>query len=366
MKKPIAVLSTFILLFIFPVLAEPRETRLSADVPPSFSWRDINGTDFTTPVKNQAPAPTCEAYALIASLETKLQYQVGERYNPDLSEAHLYFYAGGTVAAGYVNIVDAANYLMEHGVPDEGCFPDPHRPFDTPFESLPGWENRTVKISEWGWVEHDEEAMKRALIEHGPLMVCMYFWRDFYYYRGGVYRHRWGRIAGGHVMAIVGYDDSEQCWVIKNSWGTEWGEDGWVRIAYDDLAIAEWYGNGTGVMYIDGVHGNIMPDVPHIQIEKPALYRTYIFGKEYATLFRKLPFIQEGAPRIMGELDVGVNASNTAKVAFYVDGELAYTDFDAPYEWNLEATRGLHTLEVCAYDSNGEISKDVVDIFVFM
>ena len=38
-------------------------------------------------------------------------------------------------------------------------------------------------------------------------------------------RHRCGRIAGGHVMTIVGYDDSEQCWIVKNSAGVEWGID---------------------------------------------------------------------------------------------------------------------------------------------
>ena len=111
----------------------------TSDLPTYFSWKDINNTDYTTPIKNQAPAPTCESYALCASLETLMQYQTGELFNPDLSETHLYFYAGGTYESGYVNIVDAANYLIEHGVPDEGCYPDPKRPFDYPYESVEGW-----------------------------------------------------------------------------------------------------------------------------------------------------------------------------------------------------------------------------------
>ncbi|OYT58764.1 hypothetical protein B6U81_07270 [Thermoplasmatales archaeon ex4484_30] len=363
MKRVMAILAVFIFINIYPVITIS-DTQLN-DLPSYFSWRDIDGTDYTTPIKNQAPAPTCEAYALVASLETKMQYKIGKIYNPDLSEAHLFFYPGGSIKAGYVNIIDAANYLIKHGVPDEGCFPDPHRPYDFSFESLPGWENRTVKIKEWGWVEHSQDAIKRALIEHGPLMVCMYFWRDFYYYRGGVYHHRWGRLVGGHVVAIVGYDDSQGCWIIKNSWGTGWGEDGWLRIAYDSLRIAEWYGKGTGVMYIDGVYGNLMPDVPKVQIEKPEIYHTYIFGREFPTIIRKIPFIQEGAPRIFGPLTIKVNSSNTNKVEFYVDGELKYVDEKQPYEWLLHASPGLHTIETYAY--NGEnISKDIVDVFVFM
>ena len=365
MKKAITLLLVFMLANISPIVIERNSSASTNDLPSSFTWRDINGTDYTTPIKNQAPAPTCEAYGLVASLETKMQYQVGKIYNPDLSEAHLYFYPGGTVRAGYVNIIDAANYLVEHGVPDEGCFPDPHRPYDFPFESLQGWENRTVKITEWGWVNHTQDAIKKALIEHGPLAVCVRFYKDFYYYTGGVYKHRWGTIAGGHVMAIVGYDDDEQCWVIKNSWGTGWGEDGWLRISYDDLYIAEWYGDGTGVMYLGDVYGNLMPDVPKIQIEQPSIYHTYIFGHEFPTIFREVPGIQVGAPRIAGPIMVKVNASNTNKVEFYVDGELKYADEEQPYEWLFRSSPGLHTIETFAY--NGEsVSKDIVDVFVLI
>ena len=216
---------------LFPVNnARINET---TDLPSFFSWRNIDGIDYTTAIKNQNPAPTCEAYALCACLETLMQYQLGKIYYPDLSETHLYFYAGGTIQAGYVHLVKAVNYLKEYGVPDEGCFPDPHRAYDYPFESLPGWQNRTVKLMEWGWVENDEEEIKKALIEHGPLIVMVNVWKDFFYYKEGVYRHRWGLRVGGHMTNIVGYDDNEQCWLCKNSWGTSWGEEGWYKMVYD-------------------------------------------------------------------------------------------------------------------------------------
>jgi parallel beta-helix repeat protein len=66
------------------------------NLPSTFSWNNINGIDFTTSVKNQNPAPTCEAYALCASLETIAQYQIGHPFECDLSEAHLFFNSGGT------------------------------------------------------------------------------------------------------------------------------------------------------------------------------------------------------------------------------------------------------------------------------
>lgn len=365
MKKVVTIF--VLLLFLVPInilSAEKLDNVVEqCELPPYFSWQDINGTDYTTPIKDQSPAPTCEAYAMCASLETIMQYQMGEVYEPDLSETHLYFYAGGTYEAGYVNLIDAANYLIEYGVPDEGCYPDPHRAFDYPFESLPGWENRTVKITEWGWVDHDVEAIKEALIEYGPLIICYYVYNDFYYYLGGVYRHRWGERVGGHLVTIVGYDDSHKCWIVKNSWGTKWGRKGWFRLAYDADIFAEWYGEGTGIMYLDGIYGNLKPDVPKINVEKPTFYHTYIFNIGFTTIYRKLQ-IQVAAARIFGNLNVKVNAENTKSVKFYVDDVLHHIDNEAPFTWNMQASRGIHTLEIRASNDNNT-SLGIVDFYVF-
>ena len=365
MKKVTVLL--ILMLFFIPITSISAQSlnygEATIGLPSFFSWQDINGTDYTTPIKDQSPAPTCEAYALVASLETQMQYQMDELYNPDLSETHLYFYAGGTIEQGYVNLVDAANYLMEYGVPDEGCFPDPHRAFDYPFESVPGWENRTVKIQDWGWVDHDIDAIKTALIDHGPLVICIYFWTDFYYYQGGVYEHRWGKRAGGHVVTMVGYDDNHRCWIVKNSWGTKWGEDGWFRMSYDEDMFAEWYGEGTGVMYIDGVYGNLRPDVPKISIEKPVFAHTYLFGRGFSTILKKLP-LQIAAARIIGDIEVTVTAENTERVEFYVDEMLYHCDDEAPFTWDLETSSGLHTLEVRA-STDENISLGIVDFYLF-
>jgi len=334
-------------------------------LPSSFDYRNIAGVDYTTPIKNQAPAPTCEAYALVASLETIMQYQRKEIFNPDLSETHLYFSAGGTYEAGYVNLVYAANYVRDIGVPDEGCYPDPHRPYDYPFTSLEGWENRTVRINEWGWVDNSEEAIKTALIQHGPLIFCAHFWQDFHYYSGGVYRHQWGQMAGGHVMTIVGYDDSEQCWIVKNSAGTDWGIDGWLKMAYDaGMITGNWYSrfdeNCTGILYINGSSGNIKPDVPKVQIQHPEIFKTYINGIAFSSIFNNVHMFQKGAPRIIGDIEIQVISENTENVAFYIDDEKMFQDDSPPYTWLLEANPGLHTLKVVATNGHST-SIDLVD-----
>jgi hypothetical protein len=365
MKKTITIF--LIMLLLLPVACFHTVTIAStyeiSNVPSSFSWRNINGTDYTTPIKDQAPAPTCEAFAICAVLETKMQYQLKGVYNPDLSENHLYFNAGGTIAKGYVSIVDAAHYLMKYGVPDEGCYPDPHRPYDYTFKSLPGWENRTVKITEWGWVDHNITSIKQALIDHGPLIICISVWEDFNWYTKGVYYHRWGPRVGGHVVALVGYDDSQQCWIVKNSWGTKWGEDGWFRMAYDANLISEWYGPGTGIMYMDGLYGNLKPDAPKVHFETPIYYHTYFFGGEISTVLKNLP-LQKAAARIVGPLIIQVTVENANSIEFFIDDVSKYVDTDAPFSWNLEVTRGLHTLTVKATNDDNISSLDIQDIYV--
>jgi len=340
---------------------------ISDDLPPSFNWNSVNGTNYLSPVKNQMPAPTCETYALCCTLETMVRKQVGATYDCDLSEVHLFLYSGGTNQWG-VDLNEPAEYLVTHGVPDEGCFPDPHRPYDFPFESIQGWENRTVKISEWGWVDNKVQAIKQALITRGPLVICQMTRRDLDYYEGGIYMpNMLSPIQRGHVVAITGYDDVEQCFIVRNSAGESWGEQGYFRISYE--AFAEYYSfifpfyGGTGIFYINGVYGNLMPDAPKIYIETPALSTTYIQGISFPTIVTYLSPIQRGAPRIMGSLPVTVRTTDSDIVQFYLDGLLMYEDDTEPYEYTIETSPGLHTLEVVA-EKNMVLSKDTRDIYI--
>jgi len=135
-------------------------------------------------------------------------------------------------------------------------------------------------------------------------------------------------------------------------------------MAYDADIFAEWYGEGTGVMYIDGVYGNLKPDVPKVQIETPKFSHTYVFGRVFPTIFKKLP-IQTAAARVIGSLEVEVTAENTNSIEFYIDNVKQHTDDEAPFTWDIQATRGLHTLEVRAYNDHNT-SIDLVDFYVIL
>lgn len=83
----------------------------------------------------------------------------------------------------------------------------------------------------------DEAALMRAVAEHGPVAVAIDGeQRGLHFYRGGVYYDQGcSRSVPNHGVLVVGYGRDAQTgldyWLIKNSWGAQWGEQGYVRMA---------------------------------------------------------------------------------------------------------------------------------------
>jgi hypothetical protein len=115
-------------------------------------------------------------------------------------------------------------------------------------------------------------------------------------------------------------------------------------------------------MYIDGVYGNLKPDVPKVKFETPLYYHTYLFGRGIPTLFKKLP-IQKAAARILGPLPVQVTVENANSVEFFLDDVSQSVDTEAPFNWQLQTTRGIHTLKIKATNDHNNSSIDVLDIY---
>ena len=234
--------------FLLPLKQEKRTSSETLVLPSSFSWRDINGVDFTTPIRNQGSIPSCETFALVAAVETMVQYEVGYPFGCDLSEAHLFFYSGGNIGWGSYPENDT-RFLKEYGVPDEACWPYPHDKYQYPLNTTsPDWKNRTVKISNWSYLPDDPDAIKTALVTNGPVPSYFLVYEDFYFHKKGIYQHRWGKVKGAHYMAIVGYNDDPGYWIVKNSHGTKYQEEGWVKIKYGECGI------GKKTFYLTGVY----------------------------------------------------------------------------------------------------------------
>jgi uncharacterized repeat protein (TIGR02543 family) len=91
----------------------------------------------------------------------------------------------------------------------------------------------------WGNYSAAIQNMKNLLYQ-GPVVGTMEVYDDFFSYVSGVYSYSgsscWGSdLAGGHAIEIVGWDDNQQAFHVKNSWGTGWGENGYFWISYYEL-----------------------------------------------------------------------------------------------------------------------------------
>lgn len=81
------------------------------------------------------------------------------------------------------------------------------------------------------------EQLKQALIEHGPLPMPIVGDACFSVYKGGIFSGPKQHKSVNHVVVLIGWDDDNQAWLIKNSWGEEWGEKGFGWVAYDSNNI---------------------------------------------------------------------------------------------------------------------------------
>lgn len=230
---------------------EGRVGVMAIGAPAAFDARNIGGSDFTTPVKDQGSCGSCVAFATVGAMETTAAFMRGQpAFDPDLSEAHLFYVHGkndgATCATGWIPS-RALTFTQGIGITFENYFP--YTPNNTGGATLNAdWPNRLAKTLSAKNLTGNPAAIKEHISTHGAVIACFVVYQDFFSYTSGIYRHVTGAAAGGHAVTIVGYDDANRCWIVKNSWSDGWGDRGYFRIAYGECGIETWE-----VMGIDAV-----------------------------------------------------------------------------------------------------------------
>ncbi|HYP08301.1 MAG TPA: C1 family peptidase [Bryobacteraceae bacterium] len=199
--------------------------------PAVVNWRSHQGCDWITAVRDQKNCGACVSFATCAVLEARLRIAKDNcNLNVDLSEADL-FYCGcnGCCAPGW-NFVSALNRCQSNGVGRESDFP--YTPGNQPCQNITPIV-RTTGYSPLATMDD----RRNAIFTNGPVIAGIRVFEDFYFYKQGVYRHAGGIFKGLHAVAVVGYDDDRDCWIVKNSWGTGWGNGGFCDIGYGEVGI---------------------------------------------------------------------------------------------------------------------------------
>jgi C1A family cysteine protease len=206
--------------------------------PASYDLRNVGDKNFITSVKNQGSCGSCVAFGSVATVEGTARVKNNDpNLVVDLSEAHLFYCHAAAQGRNCSNgwwVDPALDAFKNPGVVDDTCYP--YTPGDQQCGVCSDWLNRVTKISAWSKLTTIAD-MKTWLSTNGPLAACFKVYDDFYAYRSGIYHHVTGDFLGGHCVCVIGYSDSDKCWICKNSWGTNWGENGFFRIAYGDCGI---------------------------------------------------------------------------------------------------------------------------------
>jgi hypothetical protein len=207
-----------------------------------FSWRELG---CVTPAKNQSVCGSCWAFAPVAELESVLL--IYERLFTDLSEQQIVSCSpyGSSCDGGWP--VQAYRIFRDQGAVKESCMPYRAHDLVPCTDDQCSW---SARIDNFVVIGHSVHAIKHALLR-GPVTTTITVTPDFYYYDQGCYEN--DAIKGGiinHVVLIVGWDDrmcgGEGAWICKNSWGRNWGMDGFFNIKYGTAGIGR---HSTQIVY---------------------------------------------------------------------------------------------------------------------
>jgi hypothetical protein len=244
---------------------ETREPQLRKSDPIELAGSiDWSGND--SPVKNQKSCGSCWAFAAIALIEN-----LGTQN--DLSEQVIVSCTSGSCGGGWYGY--ALAYVHDEGVPPENCYSYlAQNGLCSDKCDFPDFLERTTNFDRWGrWGVPNQNTVNnlKTLLQSGPVVVAMLVPTDvsFNNYSGGIYDYDGDAIPSnrGHAILAVGYNDSEGYFKAKNSWGKNWGENGYFRIAYDDVTDYTQFGGyaciASGV-YTEYVEPEVIskPDTP--------------------------------------------------------------------------------------------------------
>lgn len=195
-------------------------TDTSGPLPSSYDSRNDN---LITPVKDQGQCGCCWAFTATATIEAQYAKKYGK--SVDLSEQQVLSCTGGSNSCNGGAMDSAYAYLKgSNGLGQDSSFP--YKGSKVGCKSTSG----VAKVVGFTKVKSDDEIM-RAVYKYGAVGVGIDA-SKLQLFKSGIYSCR-GSVALDHGVTIIGWGSNNQgnYWIVKNSWGSSWGQSGYFNLA---------------------------------------------------------------------------------------------------------------------------------------
>lgn len=220
------------------------------DLPDTFDWRNNEGEDWMTSIKNQGLCGACWAFATIGVAEAKWNIQESNpELDVNLSEQYLVSDCCVLTSGNYTSPSNCRGGRGGFGcnTTSEEC-----TTYDESFtnctynssDSACNWEptkscNNTCSmwdISDYDMVNppSDQDVVKGLLMEKGPLYMSLNAAAGNFIETEGVWGCNNDEKRTNHAVVLVGWNDYGEYWIVKNSWGLGWGDDGYFNLKYKE------------------------------------------------------------------------------------------------------------------------------------
>ena len=204
-------------------------------VPTSFDSRD-QWPGCIGAIRNQADCGSCWAFSAVEVLADRFcidQGVTGLVLSPQwlVSCDPSNYGCGG----GYLNL--AWEYMATNGVPLETC--DPYSSGDNDESGTCPDTNCAVYTASAATSYDNPADIQAAIMQGGPVQTAFTVYEDFYSYTSGIYTQTSDVEVGGHAVKIIGWGNQSgtNYWIVANSWGNDWGMNGFFWIAFGQCGI---------------------------------------------------------------------------------------------------------------------------------
>jgi C1A family cysteine protease len=220
------------------------------EMPASFTWQSVDGLCYDSPIKKQGECGSCYALAMLSVFESRLRIKSNNRSKPILSSSSIIGCSrlNQGCSGGYPYLV--GKHAVEFGFVEESC--QPYEEDDKTCKTM-CYEEKVYKAKTYGYVGDyyggcNDEKMMDEIYNNGPIVVALNATPELYYYKSGIFHSdiikKEGKYEKGikpweytnHAVVAIGWGEEyvketlEKFWILKNSWGEEWGEKGYFRM----------------------------------------------------------------------------------------------------------------------------------------